>query len=60
VIHLPPGPVYTSEPNLALGKQDFFIPVARIDQFNQSFKAIVANPSGIGLVDLTSVAGLYT
>jgi hypothetical protein len=35
VIHLPPDPVYISESNLALGKQDFFIPVARIDQFNQ-------------------------
>jgi hypothetical protein len=35
VIHLPPDPVYTSEPNLALGKQDVFILVARIDQFDQ-------------------------
>ena len=55
---MPPGPVYTSEPNLALGNQDFFIPMTGIDQFNKPDnvpKAIVANPSGTGLVvDLTA------
>ena len=30
------SPVYTSEPNLALGKQDVFILVARIDQPSSS------------------------